>query len=343
MKKKITIALLSITFLVNAQNVKSQYKLNNAISLEGDGSWDYITMDEVNERVYVSHATQVQVVDLKTKKQIAVIKDTKGVHGIALAPDLNKGFTSNGKDSSVTIFDLKTLETKSKVKVTGAKPDAIVYDKFSNKVFVFNGKSNNATVIDATTEKVISTILFEGKPEFSVTDENGKIFVNIETKNSIAVINSTTLKVEQNWSLSPGEEPTGLALDNKTHRLFSVCGNKLMVIVNAETGKQISTLPVGDHCDGVAFDKGFKRVYASNGEGTMTIIQQENEDTYKVLETFKTQKGAKTIAVNSITNHIFLPVAEFGETPKPTADEPKPKPSIKPNTFKVLEIVFTKN
>ncbi len=342
MKKSISIALFLIASLINAQNQKSLYKISNTIKLEGDGSWDYITMDEANDRVFVSHATMVQVVDLKSRKQIGIINDTKGVHGITLAYDLNKGFTSNGKDSSTTIFDLKTLKTLSKVKVTGAKPDAILYDKFSNKVFVFNGKSNNATVIDAKTEKVIGTIALEGKPEFSVTDEKGKIFVNIETNNTIAVINTLTFKVEQSWQLTPGEEPTGLAIDNKTHRLFSVCGNKLMIVTNAENGKQIAKLPIGDHCDGVTFDNALKRIYSSNGEGTMTIIQQENEDLYKVIETFKTQKGAKTITVNSKTKHIFLPVAELGDTPKPTLAEPKPKPSIIPNTFKLIEIESAK-
>jgi YVTN family beta-propeller protein len=336
--KILPLVLLALSINLSAQTQISNYKIINKTQLDGDGSWDYLTVDEPNDRLFISHGTMVHVLDLKTQKQTGVINNTKGVHGIALAHNLNKGFTSNGKDSSVTIFDLKTLKILSVVKVTGAKPDAILYDKFSNKLFVYNGKSNNVTVINPESEKVIGTISLEGIPEFSVTDEKGKVYVNIEDKNSIAVINANSLKVEHYWKLNTGEEPSGLAIDIKTNRLFSVCSNKLMIIMDAQTGKVISTLPIGDHCDGVVFDPTSRMIFASNGEGTITVIKEENANTFKVFETIKTQKGAKTIAFNPKTNHVFVSAAEFGKTPEPTKENPEPKPSIKPNTFVVMEI-----
>jgi YVTN family beta-propeller protein len=337
--KKIIASILILNNFCIAQTLPSgPYTVNKNIRLEGNGTWDYITFDEPNERLFVSHATMVHVVDVKTGKQTGTINDTKGVHGIALAHALNKGYTSNGKDSSVTVFDLKTLKTLSKIKVTGAKPDAILFDKHSGKVFVFNGKSANATVIDPATDKVIATMALDGKPEFSVSDEKGKVFVNLEDKNAIAVINPTSFKVEKTITLKPGEEPTGLAIDLKSRRLFSVCGNKLLVVINAENGTVVTTLPIGEHCDGVTFDPGSKKIYASNGEGSVTVIKEENENAYKVIETIKTQPGAKTITVNTQNHHVYLPVAEFGETPPASKEEPKPKPAVIPNTFVILDL-----
>ena len=323
------LVLLSTTVL-NAQNKTSDYKLIKTIHLPGDGGWDYLSVDEVNSHLFVSHSTQVNVVDLKKGENIAVIPDTKGVHGIAIANDLNKAFISNGKDSSVTVVDLKTLAFIAKISITGKNPDAILYDQFSHKVFTFNGRSSNSTVIDAKENKQIGTIPLSGKPEFSQTDGKGRIYVNIEDKSSISIINAVTMKVEKTWSIAPGEEPSGLALDNVNHRLFSVCGNKLMVVSDAIAGKVITTVPIGDGCDGVAFDPATKRIFASNGEGTMTVIQQESADKYKVVETFATQRGARTIAVDKTTHHLYLSAGEYepGEGRRP----------VKPGTFVVLEI-----
>ena len=324
------IVLLGSCNLLRAQ---SGYKVNNQIHLEGDGGWDYLSVDEAAGRLYVSHSSMALVVDLKTGKQVGKIPDTNGIHGIAIATNLNKGFTSNGRDSSVTVFDLKTLAITGKIKVTGKNPDAILYDVFSQKLFTFNGGSSNATVIDAKQNKVIGTISLDGKPEFPASDGKGKIFVNIEDKSEISVINATTLKVEKSWSVAPGEEPSGLALDNETHRLFSVCGNKLMVVSDAEAGKVVTTLPIGDRCDGVAFDPSLKRAYSSNGDGTITVVQEENKDKFKVLENIVTQKGARTIAVNKTTHHLYLPTAEFEKAP-----EGNHSPVIKPKTFVILDI-----
>jgi YVTN family beta-propeller protein len=313
---------------------QSNYKIGNKIHVEGEGGWDYLNVDEVNGRIFVSHATVAQAIDIKTGTLVGTIPDTKGIHGIAIANDLNKGFTSNGRDSSVTVFNLKTLEVITKIQVTGQNPDAILYDPFSQKVFTCNGRSNNSTVIDAKDNKVIGTIPLDGRPEFSTTNSKGKVFVNIEDKSVINVINSATLKVEQNWPIAPGEEPSGLALDNQNHRLFSVCGNKLMVVIDAETGKVITTLPIGDRCDGVVFDPEKKRAYASNGEGSITVVQEENGNSFKVLETVTTQPGAKTIAIDKTTHHLYLTTAEYESAPTAT----NRRPPVKPNSFVILDI-----
>lgn len=337
--KKVIIALACLS-LCNIS--KAQYKIANKIKVEGDGGWDYITADEIGNMLFISHGTTVQVLDTKTNTLIGNIPDTKGVHGIALAHDLNKGFISNGKDTSITVFDLKTLKTLTKVKISGINPDAILYDVFSHKIFAFNGRSNNATVMDAKTDLVVATIALEGKPEFSVTDEKGRVYVNIEDKNVLTVINASTLKVEANWAITGGEEPTGLALDNKTHRLFTVCGNKVMVVMDATNGKVIATLPIGDGCDGVAFDTELKRAYSSNGEGTITVVQEENENTFKVLETIPTQKGARTICVNSKTHHLYLPAGEYEEAPPATKENPRPRPKVKAGSFVIIDIESVK-
>jgi len=325
------LAILNCGSFVQAQ---SNYKLTNKIHIEGDGGWDYLSVDETNSRIYVSHSMQAQIVDIKTGKLAGTIPNTNGIHGITIATDLNKGFTSNGRDSSVTIFNLKTLEVIAKVKVTGANPDCILYDTFSQKVFTFNGRSANATVIDANENKVVATIPLDGKPEFSVADGKGLVYVNIEDKSVINVINTTNLTVVKHWPIAPGEEPSGLALDNKTHRLFSVCGNKLMVVTDAETGKVITTLPIGDRCDGVAFDPKYQRIYSSNGEGTVTVVQEIDSNNFKVLETIITQPGARTITIDKNTHHLYLPTAEFESAPA----ENNSRPAMKPNSFVVLDI-----
>ncbi|WP_291101447.1 MULTISPECIES: YncE family protein [unclassified Flavobacterium] len=316
--------------------ISQTYQVSKKINIEGNEGWDYLSVDDVNQHLFVSHGSVVNVIDLKSNRTIATIPDTKGVHGIAVANDLNKAFISNGKDNSITVVNLKTFELIEKVPIEGQKPDAILYDKFSAKVFAFNAKTNDATVLDANTNKVIKTIPLGGKPEFSVTNTKGLVYVNIEDKNEIKTINAKTLEVINTWSIVPGDEPSGLAMDTETNRLFSVCGNKLMVVIDASNGKVIATLPIGDGCDGVAFDAQKKLVFSSNGEGTITVVKEENADSFSVLETVKTQKGARTIALNIITNQLYLPTAEFGAKPEPTAENPKPRASILPNSFVVL-------
>jgi DNA-binding beta-propeller fold protein YncE len=340
--KKIIVILISIILfecsISFSQQNTSGYRIANKFQVEGEDGWDFITIDESTGRLFISHSTVVNVIDSKDGKLIGIIPDTKGVHGIALAHDFNTGFISNGKDSSVTVFDLQTLNFITKVNVTGINPDAILYDPFSQKVFVFNARSNNATVIDAKSNEAAGTITLPGNPEVAVTDGEGKVFVNIEDKSLVCQINPLTLAIEQTWSIAPGDEPSGLAIDIENHRLFSVCSNKLMVVINSDDGSVITSLPIGERVDGVAFDSGLKRVYSSNGEGTVTVIQEDDANTFRVLENVDTQKGARTIALDNTTHHIFLPTAEFGPVPEPTADNPHPRAAILPNTFIVLDI-----
>lgn len=339
MEKIIFSIALSTLVCVNFTFSQSLYHVVNKINIPGNGGWDYISVDEPTSTLFVSHGNEMDVIDLNdNNKLIAIVKDLKGMHGITFVKDLDMGYISNGRDSSVTVIDLETYEFVKKIKVTGLNPDAILYDPFSQKVFTFNGGSSDATVIDVNSLKVVETIKLPGKPEFTVTDRKGNVYVNIENKNSIAVIVVKTLKVEKIWSIAPGESPSGLAIDRKNHRLFSVCDNKLMVVVNYETGKVISTLKIGEGVDGVAYDPKLKRIFVSNGEGTMTVIQQKDADSYTVLENFPTQKGARTIAVNSKTHKIYLPTAEYKPAPKPTAKNPKPRATIKAESFTVLEV-----
>ena len=315
-------------------NAQSNYKLANKIHVGGDGGWDYLCVDEINSRIFVSHSSIAQVIDIKTQKLVGTIPDTKGIHGIAIANDLNKGFTSNGRDSSMTVFNLKTLEIITKIKVNGQNPDAILYDSFSKRVFTGNGRSASFSVVDAVNNKEIGVIPLDGKPEAIVTDGKGKIYVNIEDKSLIDVIDAIELKVISRWPIDPGEEPTGLALDNQAHLLFSVCGNKLMVVVDAITGKVITTLPIGEGCDGAAFDPMYKRVYSSNGEGTMTVVQEGNDNTFKVLETVTTQPGARTITIDKTSHHLYMTTAEY----ESAATAENRRPPVKPDSFLILDI-----
>lgn len=322
---------------LNGQNTPNGYKIVQRIHLEGDGGWDYLTADDATGMLYVSHGKMVNVVDMSTGKSVTTITDVNGVHGIAIAPEFNKGFISNGPDSNVTVFSTKDYSIIEKVKITGKNPDAIIFEPFTKTIITWNGRSSNATVIDAKTDKVIQTIPLAGKPEAAVSDGKGKVFVNIEDKSEVCMINVKTWKVEQTWSIAPGEGPSGLALDNETHRLFSAT-SKLMVVLDAETGKVISTLSTGDRVDGAGFDPGLKRAYSSCGEGVLTVIQEENKNSFKVLANVPTQAGARTISVSSKTHRIYLSTAEFGPTPEKTAENPRPRPTVKPGTFTVLVI-----
>jgi YVTN family beta-propeller protein len=335
MKKSIFLLLISFIF---ASAISQNHKVSKKINIAGDEGWDYLAVDEVNQHLFVSHGSVVNVIDLKSDKAIATIPDTKGVHGIAIANDLNKVFITDGNDNAVTIVNLKTFELIEKVAIEGQKPDAVLYDQFSHKVFTYNARSKDATVLDAITNKVIKTIPLGGKPEFSVTNTKGLIYVNIEDKSEIKTIDATKLEVKSTWSIAPGDEPSGLAIDLETNRLFSVCGNNLMVIVDASNGKIIKTLPIGEGCDGVAFDAKKKLAFSSNGEGTITVVKEENANSFSVLETVKTQKGARTIAINKTNNELYLSTAEFGAKPEPTTDNPKPRAGLVPNSFMVLVV-----
>jgi YVTN family beta-propeller protein len=310
------------------------YHLLKKIPLGGEGGWDYLTFDPGSGRLYISRATHVIVLDPATGKVVGDIPDTAGVHGIALAPELGRGFTSNGRANTVTIFDSKTLAVSGQVK-TGQNPDAIVYDPVSQRVFAMDGRSSEATAIDAATGAVAGTVPLEGKPEFAVADGRARVYVNLEDKSQLLALDSRKLEVVARWPLAPCEQPSGLAIDREHRRLFAGCRNKLMAVVDADSGKVIATLPIGSGVDATGFDPILQYAYASNSDGTLTVIHEETPDKFAVVENVSTQRGARTMALDPATHQVYVVTADFGPPP-PTPEQPGPRPAILPNTFVVL-------
>ncbi|HEV3143430.1 MAG TPA: YncE family protein [Gemmataceae bacterium] len=308
----------------------ASYTLVKTIPVPGDGGWDYLTVDEAGRRVYLSHGNQVDVLDADTYELIGTIPDTTGVHGIALAPELGRGFTSNGRANTVTIFDLKDLKKLGEVK-TGRNPDSIVFDPATKRVFAFNGGGKSATVIDAAEGKELGTIEVGGTPEFAVADGQGTIFVNVEDKNELLKIDSKEMKVLERWPLAPGATPTGLAFDPKSKRLFVGCRSKHMVVVNAENGKVVANSPIGERVDAAAFDPETGNIFFSCGDGTVSVFHADGDDKYSLVETIKTKFGSKTMALDRKTHQLFLPSAEFKAAEKQGA-----RPTMVPKTFAVL-------
>ncbi|WP_420263929.1 YncE family protein [Candidatus Magnetominusculus dajiuhuensis] len=308
------------------------YHVVNKLQLGGEGGWDYLTVDSAARRLYVSRGTHVIVVDIDTNKAVGDIADTPGVHGIAIAPELNRGFISNGKANTVAIFDLKTLKITATVK-TGENPDAILYDTETKQVFTFNGRSKDATVFNAATGEIAATIALGGKPEFAAADGNGKIYVNIEDTNEVVEINSRKLSVTKRYSLSPCEEPTGMGFDPEHHRVFSGCHNKLMMILDTNIGKVTATVPIGEGVDGNGFDTGTGLAFSANGDGTLTIVRESSPGKFEVADTVITQRGARTMAIDTKTHNIYLPTAQF-EAP----DGKKQRPVPVKDTFVVLVV-----
>jgi hypothetical protein len=337
---KAAYALLPFLLVTTAALSFSEgYKVAGEIPIGGSGGWDYLTADSENHRLYVSHGTEVVVVDLDSEKPVGRVTGMSRIHGIALANSLGTGFISDGGGNEVVVFNLKDLSIQKKVKA-GMNPDGIVYDAVSKRVFAFNGRSQDATAIDASAGTVTGTIKLGGKPEFPVSDGKGSIYVNIEDKNEIVHIDSRSLEVKARWSLSPCESPSGLAMDRANRRLFSVCDGKLMAVMDADSGKVVATPAIGEGPDAAAFDPGTKLAFSSNGDGTLTVIKETGKDNYSAAEIVKTAKGARTMALDEKTHKIYLPTASFGPPPAATASTPHPRPSILPGTFKIL--VLTK-
>ena len=311
------------------------YHIAKKTVLGGEGGWDYLYCDSAARRIYLSRSTHVMVVDADSYAIVGDIPNTPGVHGIAIVSDLNKGFISNGRDNSVTIFDLKTLKETGRVAV-GKNPDAIMYDPASKRIFTFNGGSQDTTAIDASMGKVAGTVALGGKPEFAVSDEKGHVYVNIEDKSEVAQLDANKLAVDARWSLAPGEEPSGLAIDRKNHRLFSVCSNKLMVVLNSDNGKVVTTLPTGSGTDAAAFDPDTGFAFSSNGEGTLTVVHEDSPDKFTVAESVPTQRGARTMTLDQKTHRLFSVSAEYGPTPAPTTERPRPRAPMIPGTFTLL-------
>ena len=280
--------------------------------MSGQGGWDYLTVDEAGRRLYVSHGTQVEVLDVDSGAIVGKVENTPGVHGIAVAHELGRGFASNGQSSTVTIFDLKTLKEIAQVPV-GKKPDAIIYDPATSRVFAFNGDSSSATAIQAADGKVAGTVDLGGGPEFAVADNSGYVYNNIEDASVVLKISSRSLKVEQRWPTGPCASPSSIAMDRTNRRLFIGCRSKVMAVMNADTGNVITTLPIGDHVDATAFDPDSRLIFNSNGEGTITVIHEDSPDKYSIVQTVKTLPKAKTMALDPKTHKLFLSAAEAGQ------------------------------
>jgi outer membrane protein assembly factor BamB len=338
MKFKWLVTVISVSLAMALAATGPGYHVATTYKVGGDGGWDYLTADASARRLYISRGTHVIVLDADSGKNVGDIADTPGVHGIALAPELGRGFTSNGREGTVSIFDLKTLATSSKVKV-GDNPDAILYDPATKRVFTFNGRSQDSTAIDAATGKVLGTIKLGGKPEFAATDAKGKIFVNIEDKSELDAIDPNTLEVKAKWPLAPCKEPSGLAIDRKNRRLFAGCDNKMMAVVDADSGKVLATPAIGEGVDATAFDEETGLAFASCGEdGVLTVVKEESPDKFSVAENVTTEKGARTLALDSKTHNVFVVTAKFGPPPAPPADTPHPRRSIVPDSFVVLVV-----
>lgn len=325
---------IGVAFAVQLQT-KTGFHVLKDLPIGSSGGWDYITVDGPAKKLYVSHGTQVNILST-SGDSLGIIPNTNGVHGIALAKPFGKGYTSNGRVNTCTAFDLKTNKAVATI-AAGTNPDAIFYDDFSKKVYAFNGRSMDATVIDPATDKVVATIPLGAKPETGVSDGKGNVFVNAETTNEVAVIDAKTYKVIHRYKIENGEEPSGLAMDVNTQRLFIGCGgNKSMVVMDATNGKNLANFPIGD-CDGVAFDPALKQAYSSNGEGTMSIVKEVSADKFELLETIPTEPSARTIGLDPLTHQLFLPAAKTEAAPASAAGG-RARPRQIPGSFHVIVV-----
>jgi YVTN family beta-propeller protein len=312
------------------------YAVVRTMLLGGDGGWDYLYADSAARRLYIARATRFMVVDLDSGKQVGEIPDTPGAHGVALVRDLGIGFTSNGRENTSSVFDLKTLKVSEKIK-TGEGPDSIVYDPASGNVFTMNGHGKSSSVIDPKTRKVVATIPLSGKPETALPDGNGRIYINIEDKNTIAVVDSKANKVVAEWPMAGCDEPSGLDMDREEGTLFAACGNKLMAIVDSNTGKLITTVPTGDGSDGLAYDPKNKLAVASNGEGNMSFVGKR-DGKYVLIENVPTKKGARTIGFDATSGQFLTVTADMGPAQKASAENPRGRPAPLPNSFAVIAV-----
>jgi len=312
------------------------YHFLREIPIGGEGGWDILTIDSGARRLYLSHATKVVVVDLITNTIAGEIADTPGVHAFVAVPEVQRGFSSNGKESKSSVVDLTTLKTTSKID-TGPNPDAVVYEPRHGEVYIFNHTGNSVTLINSKTATVSATIPLGGSPEFAAVDETaGRVYCNIEDKSEVAVIDVDKHEVVAHWSLAPGEGPSGIALDTRHHRLFSGCHNKIMVMLDTENGKVIDTVPIGAGVDGCAFDDATQLAFASCGDGTTIIAREEAPDKLTILQTLNTERGARTVALDPKSHWIYLPSAQFQPLPSPSPGMSPGRPSVVPNTLKLL-------
>jgi DNA-binding beta-propeller fold protein YncE len=318
-----------------AQTPNAGYHVVREIRLGGDGRWDYIVFDTAAQRLFVARQTRVMVVDPESGKSLGEIPGLDGAHGIALVNETRRGFATSGRDSSVTMFDLKTLRVLARIPAA-EDADAVLYDPASKRVLTFNGDAGSSTVIDPASGRAVGSIPLGGKPEFGVSAGDGKVYVNLEDRGRVAEIDPVGMRVSRSWSIAPCAEPTGLAIDRGHHRLFSVCRNRLMRVSDAAAGRAIATVPIGEGVDGAAFDPATGLAFASNGDGSITVVHEDSPAAFSVVATVPTRRGARTMALDPRTHRLFTVTADFGPAPAATAEQPHPRPSVVPGTFTLL-------
>jgi YVTN family beta-propeller protein len=334
--KKLLLVCAIIGANIGPAALAQQYQLQTEIPIGGEGGWDILTIDSATRRLYLSHATKVVVIDLNKNTVLGEIADTPGVHGFLAVPEVQRGFSTNGKENKSSVVDLKTLRTVSKID-TGESPDAIVYDSKHGEVYIFNHRGNSVTVLNAKTSNVTATISLGGGPEFAAVEPAAdRVYVNLEDKSEVVAIDTAKHEVVAHWPLSPGEEPSGIALDAAHHRLFSTCHNKMMTMLDTQSGKVVGTTAIGTGVDGAAFDDATQLVFASCGEGVTNIVKEETPEKLRAVQTLKTERGARTMAIDPKTHRIYLPTAQFQPPPSPSPGASPTRPTIVPNTLKLL-------
>lgn len=329
-----TSLLLSLLALTSAAH--AEYHLVSKIQVGGDGGWDYLEPDPVARRLYVTHKDHVVVIDMDSLQVVGDIPDSPGMGGVAIARDLNRGFTANGAEDMIGVFALDTLKPIGKWQATGKRPNQIAYEPTTHRVFSFNSTGRNITVFDAKTGKVLSTLAVDGRTEFYAMDGKGMIYDSLEDKATVIAIDAKAMKVVATYSVAPNEEPAGTTMDPKTRRIFVACHSKSFLVLNADSGKILASFPIGEGNDAAKFDPGLKLAFASNGDGTLAVVHEDGNDKFSLVQTVQTEPGARTMAVDAKTHRVFLPSADFIPPPAASADNPKPRRSMVPGSFRVL-------
>jgi DNA-binding beta-propeller fold protein YncE len=313
------------------------YDITHTYTLGGTGGWDYVIPDPPRHRLFIGRSDRVMVVDMNDGRLVGEVHGINGAHGVAIVPALNRGFATAGEDSAIVMFDLRTYKTLGKIPAAD-DADAIIYDPASRRVFSFNGDANSTTVVDARKGTLITNIPLGGKPEYGQSAGNGKIYINLVDSSEIVEVDSRALKVTRRWSTGPCTDPVSMAIDTRNHRLFSGCRSGVLAVSDYVNGKVVTTLPIGRGVDGAGYDPSRREVYASNADGTLTIIHQDGADKYTVVENLKTTPGSRNMGLDPVSHRIYLPAADFGPPPDSSASNPRRRPPMLPGTFKVLVV-----
>ncbi len=319
-----------------AISAQADYHIVNKIQVGGAGGWDYLEPDPVSRRLYVSHDKHVVVIDMDTLKVVGDVPDSPGMGGVALAPDLNRGFTANGDEDTVGVFALDTLQPIAKWKATGRRPNQIGYEPATQRVFSFNSTGRNITVFDAKSGAVLATLEVDGRTEFYALDGKGMIYDSLQDKATVIAIDAKAMKVVATYPLAPHTQPAGTVMDPKTRRIFVACRSKSFLVLDADSGKILATFPIGAGNDAAKFDPGTKLAFASNGDGTLAVLHEDDGDKFSLVQNVKTEVGARTMAVDPKTHRVFMPNADFGPPPPATPEKPNPRGAMIPGTFRVL-------